>query len=168
MDGSQSTAAKTNNLSLFQALIPVVVLVVILAFNVYVYGDDALSGSNQFILLIGGAVAAIVGFINNVSYNKMLEKVSKNMLDQPNKGPHYTFDIGDIESFQKKLEAAVAEKKLVDFKFSQRSSLGDIILPLLPFIIIVVIWIFVMRRMSGAGGGAGGGGCAALGARGAV
>jgi len=89
---------------------------------------------------------------------KIHEKVSKNLLEQPNKGPHYSFEIGDIESFQKKLETAAKENKLKDFKFSQRSSIGDIILPLLPFIIIVVIWIFVMRRMSGAGGGAGGGG----------
>ena len=89
---------------------------------------------------------------------KIHSKVSKNLLDQPNKGPHYAFEIGDIESFQKKLETASKENKFKDFKFSQRNSIGDIILPLLPFIIIVVIWIFVMRRMSGAGGGAGGGG----------
>ena len=35
---------------------------------VFVYGDDALSGSNQFILILGAAVAAIVGFVNKVSY----------------------------------------------------------------------------------------------------
>ena len=43
-----------------------------------VYGDDALSGSNQFILLLGGAVAAIVGFRNKVSYKQMIEEVSNN------------------------------------------------------------------------------------------
>ncbi len=44
-----------------------------------VYGDDALSGSNQFILLLGGAVAAIVGFIQKVSYEAMLQKVADNL-----------------------------------------------------------------------------------------
>lgn len=44
-----------------------------------VYGDDALSGSNQFILLLGGAVAAIVGFIQKVSYETMLQKVADNL-----------------------------------------------------------------------------------------
>ena len=45
-------------LSIFAALVPVIALVAMLAYNVYVFGDDALSGSNQFILLLGGAVAA--------------------------------------------------------------------------------------------------------------
>ena len=49
-----------------------------LAHNVYVYGDDALSGSNQFILLLGGAVAAIVGFINRVHYKKMIKEIAHN------------------------------------------------------------------------------------------
>ena len=39
-------------LNIWEALTPVVALVSMLAYNIYVYGDDALSGSNQFILLI--------------------------------------------------------------------------------------------------------------------
>jgi NhaC family Na+:H+ antiporter len=50
-----------------------------LSYNVIVYGDDALSGSNQFILLLGGAVAAIVGFLQKISYEVMLEKVAENL-----------------------------------------------------------------------------------------
>jgi NhaC family Na+:H+ antiporter len=46
---------------------------------VWVYGDDALSGSNQFILLVGGAVAALVGFAYNRSYKTMLDKVADNL-----------------------------------------------------------------------------------------
>ncbi|WP_026978039.1 ATP-dependent zinc metalloprotease FtsH [Flavobacterium tegetincola] len=83
--------------------------------------------------------------------------VSKNYLDQPNKGPHYVFDPGNDEIFQKKLETAVAENKLKDFKFESRSDWGDIFSLLLPFIIIIAFWIFIMRRMSGGAGGAGGG-----------
>ena len=66
-------------LSLKTALIPLIVLIGLLAFNVIVYGDDALSGSNQFILLIGGAVAAMVGFTNKISYQTMLDKVADNL-----------------------------------------------------------------------------------------
>ena len=66
-------------LNIWEALIPVFVLVAMLAFNVGVYGDDALSGSNQFILLLGGAVAAIVGFFNKVSYARMIEEVANNV-----------------------------------------------------------------------------------------
>jgi NhaC family Na+:H+ antiporter len=50
-----------------------------LAYNVYVYGDEALNGSNQFILLMGGAVAAIVGFFNKTPYDVMIEEVSQNI-----------------------------------------------------------------------------------------
>jgi len=66
-------------LSLFEALIPVVALVALLAYNIYVFGDDALSGSNQFILIIGAAIAAIVGFRNRVSYKVMMEEVAENI-----------------------------------------------------------------------------------------
>ena len=61
------------------ALLPVVILVLLLSFNVTVYGDDALGGSNQFILLIGAAVAAIVGFRNKVTYDQMIEAIGSNL-----------------------------------------------------------------------------------------
>jgi len=76
MDGK---IIKNKELNIYEALIPVVILVAMLAYNVYVYGDDALSGSNQFILLLGGSVAAIVGFFNKVSYKKMIEEVANNL-----------------------------------------------------------------------------------------
>jgi len=66
-------------ISLGQALLPVIILVLLLAFNVFVFGDDALGGSNQFILLIGAAVAAVVGFRNKVDYDHMIEAVSNNL-----------------------------------------------------------------------------------------
>ncbi len=67
-------------LNIWEALIPIFALVGMLFYNVtFVFGDDALSGSNQFILLLGAAVAAIVGFFNKVSYKKMMEEVAKNI-----------------------------------------------------------------------------------------
>jgi NhaC family Na+:H+ antiporter len=70
---------KNKELSITEALIPVVALVIMLGYNVYVFGDEALSGSNQFVLLIGAAVAAIVGFLNKVTYTKMIEEVAENI-----------------------------------------------------------------------------------------
>ena len=70
---------KSKQLSLGRALFPILILVLLLSYNVIVYGDDALSGSNQFILLLGGAVAAIVGFLQKISYEVMLEKVAENL-----------------------------------------------------------------------------------------
>lgn len=66
-------------LSIWQALIPVVALIGMLAYNVFIYGDDSLAGSNQFILLMGGAVAAIVGIYKGVKFEVMIEDVAKNI-----------------------------------------------------------------------------------------
>jgi NhaC family Na+:H+ antiporter len=70
---------KQNQLSLGLALFPIIILVILLSFNVMVYGDDALSGSNQFILLLGAAVAAIVGFKIKTTYKSMIKKVADNL-----------------------------------------------------------------------------------------
>ena len=42
---------KNNKLSILEAIIPIITLVGMLAYNVFIFGDDSLSGSNQFILL---------------------------------------------------------------------------------------------------------------------
>ena len=57
---------ENKELNIWEALIPVFALIGMLAYNVFVFGDDALSGSNQFILLMGGAVAAVVGDVDCV------------------------------------------------------------------------------------------------------
>ena len=70
---------KTPKLSLSAALLPLIILVLLLTYNVTVFGDDALSGSNQFILLLGGVVAGLVGLRNQVTYGQMLHKVGENL-----------------------------------------------------------------------------------------
>ena len=70
---------ENKELSIWEALLPVFVLVAMLAYNVFVFKDDSLNGSNQFILLLGGAVAAIVGFFNKVSYKQMMTEVAENV-----------------------------------------------------------------------------------------
>ncbi len=72
--------ATNSELSIWEALIPVVALVGLLFFNVFfAFGDDALSGSNQFILLVGASVAAVVGFVKKVSYASMIAEVAENL-----------------------------------------------------------------------------------------
>lgn len=84
------------------------------------------------------------------------KKVSKDIFDRPNKGPHYTLEIGNDQIFQTKLEKAVTEKKLKDYDFVQKNNWTDILVGLLPIIILVGVWIFIMRKMSGGGSGGGG------------
>ena len=88
--------------------------------------------------------------------DKSNSKVAKDVFDRPNAGPHYTLEIGNDQIFQTKLEKAVNEGKLKDFKFDKTSNWTDLFVSLLPIIVIIAVWIFIMRRMSG--GGAGGGG----------
>ena len=70
---------KTPKLSLSAALLPLITLILLLTYNVTVFGDDALSGSNQFILLLGGVVGGLVGLRNKVTYGQMLDKVGENL-----------------------------------------------------------------------------------------
>jgi cell division protease FtsH len=93
----------------------------------------------------------------NALKEKTHKAVSKDLLNRPNKGPHYTFEIGNDELFQNKLELAVKEGKLKDYRFEPKSNWGELLQMLLPFILIIGLWIFIMRRMSGGAGGGGGG-----------
>lgn len=74
---------KNRELKLWEALIPVFALIGMLAYNVlFAYNgpdDNALGGSNQFILLMGGAVAAIMGYFTKVPFHKMLDEVANNI-----------------------------------------------------------------------------------------
>ncbi len=71
---------ENKELSIWEALIPVFALVGMLFFNVYyAFGDNGLLGSNQFILLLGAAVAAIVGHYNKVSFSQMIDEVAENI-----------------------------------------------------------------------------------------
>ncbi|GGG44556.1 Na+/H+ antiporter NhaC [Bizionia arctica] len=74
------TIIDNKELSIWEALIPVVLLMMMLAYNIFVADGEALGEySNQFILLIGGAVAAIVGFFNKVQFKLMLKEIWENL-----------------------------------------------------------------------------------------
>jgi Na+:H+ antiporter, NhaC family len=49
--------------TLLEALIPIIFLISLLAMNVYVFSNEATSGSNQIVLLLAGAVAGLVAVI---------------------------------------------------------------------------------------------------------
>lgn len=79
-DPKDEQVVENKELNIWEALIPVIALIIMLFYNVFfAFGDDALSGSNQFILLMGGAVAVIVGFFNKVSFDQMMEEVAQNI-----------------------------------------------------------------------------------------
>ena len=67
------------NISLGQALIPILVLIMLLGMNVYVFEADATYGSNQFALLFSAGVASILGLMNGVNFNQILDKIAQNI-----------------------------------------------------------------------------------------
>ena len=71
---------KKPKIHVLEALVPVVFLVALLAYNVQaVFGDEALSGSNQLALFFGAAVAALIGFRHKVPFSYMMDRVAKNI-----------------------------------------------------------------------------------------
>jgi len=74
---------KINNnreLNIWEALIPVVFLMLFLAYNIF-FAEGELFGtySNQIILVVSGVVAAIMGFLNKISANTMVKEIWHNL-----------------------------------------------------------------------------------------
>jgi AFG3 family protein len=77
-------------------------------------------------------------------------------------GPHFTFEIGSVEIFDKQLSAAqkdFTETDQVPVTYETRKDyFSDIIGWLLLPAIFIIFWIFMLRRMGGGGAGGSGGG----------
>lgn len=68
------------SISLLESFIPIIFLVGILGYNVFfVYGDNALGGSNQFLLLLRAGIATFIGYINKVPMKSIIEEISNNI-----------------------------------------------------------------------------------------
>lgn len=76
---------KKNSYQLPLALSPLLILMLLLWFNVgYVYGDDALSGSNQVILLLSALIAGAIGVMNGTKSQDIFDKIKANVKDTSN------------------------------------------------------------------------------------
>ena len=75
--------------------------------------------------------------------------------------PHFVFEIGSVESFEKKLtqiqnDEGIDPKDQIYATFETRQNwLAPILSWVLPILIIVGIWLFIMRRVGGGAGGPG-------------
>lgn len=80
-------------------------------------------------------------------------------------GPHYYFEIGDVNQFSTDLNNAKVQFEKnnpgqsvqipVEY-VTQRNYFGEILGWILPILLLIGFWMFVMRRMGGGAGGAGG------------
>jgi len=71
---------ENKELTIWEALIPVVILMSMLAYNIFFAKGELLGEySNQYILLMGGFIAAIVGFFNKISLKIMGIEILENL-----------------------------------------------------------------------------------------
>jgi NhaC family Na+:H+ antiporter len=63
----------------FFALLPIIVLIVLLAYNVFLYGDNSLGGANQLALLFAAATASFVGVKYGTSWKTILNGASNSI-----------------------------------------------------------------------------------------
>jgi NhaC family Na+:H+ antiporter len=78
----QNQKIKDNKeLNIFEALVPVVILMGLLAYNIFFVEGQEWFGTytNQIILLLGGFVALIGGFFNKVPFTVMVNEVWENL-----------------------------------------------------------------------------------------
>ena len=150
-----------------------IVIGVFLIFNIFSGGIGATNGTTTtptkfFTFLSDGDVKkveivnkreALVYLNDNASKKEIHRKSLPQQFLPLGAVPNYSFEFGDVQLFQKKLEDTINEKNLnteINFR-TETNAFGDILISIIPFIVIIAIWIFIMRRMSG-GTGPGGGG----------
>jgi NhaC family Na+:H+ antiporter len=63
----------------FFALLPILILISLLAYNVFLYSDDSLSGANQLALLFAGSAAVIVGVNFGAKWEAILNGISNSI-----------------------------------------------------------------------------------------
>ena len=69
--------------SLLTSVIPLLLLFALLAYNVYMYGDDSVSGANQTALILSAAFAAIIGLSKGLTWSSIQENVLENIKAAP-------------------------------------------------------------------------------------
>lgn len=64
---------------LIEALIPVIFLTALISINVFIFGDDSLSGSNQIVLILSASVATIVAMRLGFKWDHLLKGIVKSI-----------------------------------------------------------------------------------------
>ncbi len=124
------------------------------------------SKANFFnVLMQNGDVEKITVIRNELEVQVFLDKEALkkqefSSLKELRDGPHFSFSIGSIESFENQLAEFQKEQtfnyKDIEVKYETTEDWGAVLGWLLPIVIMIAIWLFIMRRMSGGAGGPGG------------
>jgi cell division protease FtsH len=128
----------------------------------------------QNMLLRGDVDKIVVITTSSNSNNKVEITIKKDSLTKPEykkyevgtfsglpaNGPHFTFQIGSLETFEKNVQEAQAELPLdqqVGISYETRRNIWGDLFTWFPLILLIVFWVFFFRRMGGGGAGGGGG-----------
>ncbi len=72
-------AENTRKPTLVEALIPITFLIILLSINVTVFGDEALDGSNQIVLILSGAVAGVIAIRFGITWKTLQKGILKSI-----------------------------------------------------------------------------------------
>lgn len=75
----QQLSTKHKPVNLFDALLPIIALVVMLSAAVYLFSSDSSSGANQIALIIAACIGAIIGAKNGYSWSEMEKGIIKSI-----------------------------------------------------------------------------------------
>lgn len=99
-------------------------------------------------------------YLKEASIPKYKDKLAKGVAQVPKVGPHFSFTIGNVETFDKNLteaQASQVEGEKIYPEYIEESDYYSMLGWLLPFALIIGFWIFMFKRMNRGAGGTGGG-----------
>ena len=70
---------ENNRMPFLLAIVPIVYLIAALTINVFIFGDDGLSGSNQIVILSAAAVAALIAMAKGSDWHTLQEGIKSNL-----------------------------------------------------------------------------------------
>ncbi|WP_452221508.1 ATP-dependent zinc metalloprotease FtsH [Lacinutrix salivirga] len=171
-DNNKNTTPKKPKFNMYWVYGGIIALFIAMQF----FGGSDVSSKNKttpakfFQYLENGDVDRVIIVSNTNTAKVFLKKEAQESASHKNskptsfpfstaKLPNYVFEFGNQELFQKKIDEinqTLTTKPEITFE-KESSTLTDLFISFLPFILLIGVWIFIMKRMSGgAGGGAGG------------
>lgn len=69
----------SREIPLWVALLPILLLICLLAFSIYIFKDSSLDGANQIALILASAVAAVIAFYYGFSWDAIQEGVVRSI-----------------------------------------------------------------------------------------
>ena len=79
MKKKQTQMKRNHNTPYLLAITPIFLLILLLTYNVIIYGDNSLGGANQLALLIAAAIAAGIGILYDIKWEEIVKGISNNI-----------------------------------------------------------------------------------------